>query len=106
MKCAKTGLANACRILQDRIENRFQLARRRTDDTQYLRCCCLAVQRFAQFVKQPCVLNSDYGLSGEVLKQLNLLIGEWTHLLPINAEGANELAFLQHRNGPTRPCAP
>ena len=33
----------------------------------------------AQFVQQPRVLDRDDGLSGEVLHQLDLLVGEWPH---------------------------
>ena len=36
-------------------------------------CCC---SRFAQLVEQPRVLDGDDGLSGEVLHQLDLLVGE------------------------------
>ena len=38
-------------------------------------CCC---RGFAQLVEQPCVLDGDDGLRGEVLDQLDLLVGERT----------------------------
>ena len=34
-----------------------------------------------QFVEQPRVLDGDDGLSGEVLYQFDLLLGEWAHLV-------------------------
>ena len=36
-------------------------------------CCC---ERFAQLVEQARVLDRDDGLGGEVLDQLDLLVGE------------------------------
>src|SRR5262249_41377880 len=44
--CPEFGLADACRILQYRLEHRLQLARRRADDAQHLRCGFLSLQRF------------------------------------------------------------
>ena len=37
-------------------------------------CCCKTI--CAQFVEQSRVLNGDDGLGGEVLHQLDLLVGE------------------------------
>ena len=63
-----------------------------TDDAQHLRCCRLLLQRFGeiisalpQFVQQPCVLDGDDGLGGEVLNQCDLLVGERPNFLPIDA---------------------
>jgi hypothetical protein len=49
-----------------------------------MRCCVsasinsrLLLQRFAQLVEQPSILNGDHGLIGEGLGQLNLFVGEW-----------------------------
>ena len=44
-------------------------------------CCC---RDFAQLVEQPGVLDGDDGLAGEILDQLDLLVGERPHLLAID----------------------
>ena len=44
-------------------------------------CCCSG---FAQLVEQPRVLDGDHRLRGEVLHQLDLLVGERLHLLAID----------------------
>ena len=58
-------------------------------------CCC---SRFAQLVEQPRVLDGDDGLGGEVLHQLDLLVGERPHLLAIDDDGADQLVILEHRH--------
>src|SRR6516164_27293 len=58
----------------------------------------------AQLIEQPRVLYGDDGLSGEALHQLDLLVGEFTHLLAINYKGTDEFVLLQHwydENGPS-----
>ena len=93
---AEFGLADARGILQHGLEHRLQFAGRRTDDTQHVRRRRLLLQRLAQFVEQPRVLDGDDGLGGEVLHQLDLLVGERPHLLAIDADDANELVVLEH----------
>ena len=44
-------------------------------------CCC---SDCAQFAEQPRVLDGDDSLGGEVLHQLDLLVGERTNLLAVN----------------------
>ena len=58
-------------------------------------CCC---SEFAQLVEQPGVLDGDDGLAGEVLDQLDLLVGERTYLLAVDADGTDQLVFLEHGN--------
>src|ERR1700747_363936 len=43
------------------------------------------------------------GLFREIAYQLNLLVGEGPHLLAVNADHADELVLLQHRNGHKGP---
>ena len=69
----------------------------------------LLLQRFgeivgalAQLVEQPRVLDGDDGLRGEVLHQLDLLVGERPHLLAIDDDGADQLVVLEHRHGEQR----
>ena len=70
------------------LEHRLQVARRAGDDLQHLAGRGLLLQRLgqiigalAQLVEQPRVLDGDHRLGGEVLHQLDLLVGEWPHLL-------------------------
>ena len=45
-------------------------------------CCC---SDSSQFVEQPCVLDRDDRLRGEVVDQLDLLFGERPDLLTVDA---------------------
>ena len=65
-------------------------------------CCC---KRFAQLVEQPRVLDGDHGLRGEVLHQLDLLVGERPHLLAVDDDRADQLVVLEHRHGKQRARA-
>ena len=65
---------------------------------QHLRGRGLLLQRLgeiigalAQLVEQPRVLDGDHGLRGEVLHQLDLLVGERAHLLAVDDDGADQL---------------
>ena len=58
-----------------------------------------------QFVEQPRILDSDDGLSSEVLNQLDLLVGEWAHLLAVDENGADQLVVLKHGHCKTDPRA-
>ena len=69
---------------EHRIEHGLQIERRATDDLEHVGSGGLLLQRFAQLVEQPRVLDGDDGLGGEVLDQLDLLVGEGTDLLTID----------------------
>ena len=56
------------------------------------------VGALAQFVEQPRVLDGDDGLRGEVLDQLDLLVGERPHLLAVDRDGADQPVVLEHRH--------
>ena len=56
-------------------------------------CCC---SDSSQLVEQAGVLDGDDGLGGEVLDQLNLLVGEWPYLLAVDGDSADQLVLLQH----------
>src|SRR5262249_61456288 len=49
-------------------------------------------------MKQAGVCERDDRLAGEAMGQLNLLYGERTHLLTVDYNRANDLAFLDHRH--------
>ena len=63
------------------------------------------VGALAQFVEQPRVLDGDHGLGGEVLHQLDLLVGERPDLLAVDDDGADQLVVLEHRHDEQRPRA-
>ena len=65
-------------------------------------CCC---SDFAQLVEQPRVLDGDDGLRGEVLHQLDLLVGERANLLAVDDDGADQFVVLEHRHGDQRSRA-
>ena len=109
---AELRLADAGRILQHGLEHRLQVAGRAGDDLQHLGGRGLLLQRFgeivgalAQFVEQPRVLDGDDGLGGEVLHQLDLLVGERAHLLAVDHDGADQLVVLEHRHDQRRSRA-
>ena len=80
-------------------EHRLQFAGRAADDPQHVGGGGLLLQRFAQLVEQPGVLDGDDGLSGEVRDQLDLLVGERAHLLAVDDDRADQLVLLEHRHG-------
>src|SRR5262249_22160950 len=55
-------------------------------------------QRVSQLAEQPCVLDGDYGLSGEVPNQLDLLFSEWTYVLTKNSNKTEQIVFSKHRH--------
>src|SRR5262249_24770989 len=96
--------------LDDRIEHRLSVIERIADDAEYPRGRRLLLQRLskivralAQFVEQAAVLDSDDRLIGEARDQLDLLVSEGTNVLAVNADHADELVLLQHRDGHKGP---
>ena len=77
---AELGLADARRVLQHGLEHRLQFAGRAGDDPQHLGGRRLLLQRFAQLVEQPRVLDGDDGLGGEGFEQLDLLVRKWAYI--------------------------
>ena len=96
---AETGFADAGCIFQHGLEHGLQLAWRTGNNAQHLRCGGLLLQRLAQFVEQPRVLDSDHRLGGEILHQRGLLVGEGAQFLSIDADGADQLVVLKQRHG-------
>ena len=68
---------DARRIRQHRSNTGSRSPGERADDLQHVGGGGLLLQRFAQLVEQPRVLDGDDGLSGEVLYQLDLLVRIW-----------------------------
>ena len=109
---AKSGIAHAHGFLQHGFEHRLQFAGRAADNLQHLRRGGLLPQRLGevggalgevgsalpQFVEKPRILDGDDGLGGEVLHQLDLLVGEGPYFLAGKSECADEFIILQHRH--------
>src|SRR5262249_57749772 len=93
---AKLGAAQLRRVRQYRFEHGLKLAWRAGDHTQHLRGRGLPIQRLAQLVEQARVLDGDDSLRGEVLDQLDLLVGERADSLAIDDNAANQLILLEH----------
>jgi hypothetical protein len=81
---AEFGLTQARRVLQYGVEHWRQLAGGARNDAEYVGGGGLLLERFAQLVEQPRILDSDDRLGGEILDQLDLLAAEWSCLLPEN----------------------
>jgi hypothetical protein len=91
-------VAQPRRRFDQRVEHHLQVEGRATDHLEHVGGGGLPLQRLAQLVEQPRVLDGDDGLLGEVADQLDLLIGEGAHLLPVDVDVADQLAFLEHRH--------
>ena len=65
--------------------------------TSAVAVCCSHDSRSSS--EQAGVLDRDHGLAGEVLDQLDLLVGERAHLLAVNTDCTDDLAILEHGNG-------
>src|SRR5262249_3836057 len=109
---AELRLADTYRVRQHRREYRLQVARRTGDYAQHIGGRRLLLQglgeivrALAQLVEQASVLDGDDGLPREVRHQLNLLGSERPHLLAVDADRAEQSAFLEHRHAEHRPSA-
>src|SRR5262245_39680067 len=74
------------------------------DDLEHVGRRGLLLQRFPQLIEQPRVLDGDDGLSGEILHQLDLLVGEQADILAIDGNSANQIIHLEHRHQDERAC--
>ena len=83
---SKVGFADPRRAFQNNLKYWLQVTGRRADDLEHVGGGGLLLQRFAQLVEQPRVLDGDDGLVGEILNQLDLLVGERANLLAVDRE--------------------
>src|SRR5215471_16519311 len=100
------GFTQSSSGLDQRLQHRLEIEDRAADVFQYVGGRSLLLQRLAQFVEQAGILDGDDSLGGEVLDQLDLLVGEWANLLAIDRNGTDQLGFLEHRDDEERPNAP
>ena len=73
-----------------------------TLSTSAVAVCCASDS--AQLAQQPRILDGDHRLRGEVLDQLDLLVAERPHLLPVNDDAADQFPLMDH-GGAERRCA-
>ena len=92
------GLAEASGRFDECLQYRLQIESRAADDLEHVGGGGLLLQRFAQLVEQPRILDGDDGLGGEVLDQLNLLVGERLDLIAGRYEDADRRSFSQQRD--------
>src|SRR6516225_7090397 len=93
------------RAFCDRIEHWLNIGRRTRNDAEYFRRRRLLLQRLSELVEQSRVLNGDDRLSGEVLDEINLLVGEWANFLAIEENSADQFVFLEHWHAQHCPSA-
>src|SRR5215831_11394776 len=90
------GSTKPYRTFGNGFEDRLQIERRPTDDLKHIGGGSLLLKGFTQLVEQSRVLDGDDGLGGEVPDQLDLFLGERTHFLAVDDNGANDVVFFQH----------
>src|SRR5262245_65255859 len=103
--------AQASRGLRDGIKHGLKIELGSADRAEHLADRSLIFQRFRKFprarlhlLEQPRVLYGDDGLVGEGLHQLDLLIGEWSYLLTVDGQSANEAILFQQGYEEGGPC--
>src|SRR5215469_12987456 len=84
------------RGLDQRIEHNLEIEGRPTDDLKDVGGRGLLLERFTQLIEQPRVLDCDDSLGGEILQQLDLLVGERPNLPTIDIKGTNDRAVFKH----------
>ena len=112
IQIAEFCLADARGVFHHGAEHRRELAGRARDDAQHIRgrrlllqCLAEIVGALTELLEQPRILDGDDRLGGEVLDQLDLLVGERPDLLTLDVDGADQLTFLEDRNGEDGPIA-
>src|SRR6516162_11569148 len=75
------------------------------DDLEHIGGGGLLLQRFAQLVEQPPILNGNHSLGGEIGDERNLFVGERPDLLTIDGNNANKFIIPEHRHVDRAPNA-
>jgi hypothetical protein len=79
-------------------EYRLQIECRTAYDLEHVGGGGLLRERFAQFVKQACVLDGDDGLVGKGLDQFDLFLGERVRHRLCDEEDADDFSLPQKRS--------
>ena len=99
------GVAQPGGRFDERLQHGLEVEGRAADDLEHVGGRGLLLQRFAKLVEQPCVLDGDDRLLGEVAQQLDLLVSERADLLSIDHDCADQLGIPKHRYSDERPSA-
>ena len=99
------GIADPSRVGGDRVERRLHVGRRAGDDAQDFRRSGLPFQRLARFVEEPRIFQGDHRLRREIFQELDLLLGERRHFLPVGEDRADERPVLAQRHHQQRADA-
>src|SRR5262249_39562990 len=76
LQATKGDAAQTVGLLQDRIEDWIEIARRRIDNPQHLGGCGLLLQSFARLGNKPRIFNCNDRLVSEGADELDLTLGE------------------------------
>ena len=77
------GITKTDYRLNQLVEHRLQIEGRAADDLEHVGGGRLLLERFAQLVEQPRVLDGDDSLGSKILYQIDLFVREWTDLLAV-----------------------
>ena len=80
-----------------------------TPSTSDVAVCCFSNSveigsALLQFIKQPRVLDGDDSLSGKILQQCDLPVGEKTNFLAVDEDYTNQQIVLKHRTHTVDPA--
>ena len=106
MKSAESGPAESHGIRQHGLEHRLQIPGRAGDDLQNVGGGCLPLQRLAQLVEEPRVLDGNHGLIGETLLESELIVRERQESITKNDESPDCLAPATERRATDGAGAP
>ncbi len=101
-QAADNGVHRPVRLVQDRVENRRQIARRSVDDLQHLSGRGLLFQRLPLPGQQPRVLDRNHRLVGERAHQLDLRVGVRFDPPPRQTYNPDRHAVAQQRHAEQR----
>ena len=88
-----------------RLQHGLQVECRTADHLEHIGGRSLLLQGLAQLAKQAGVFDRDNRLGRKILQQFDLLVAERMHFLPVHIYGADNIAFLQHRDRHEAACA-
>ena len=96
----KASFASQRRVadFDQRVKHRLQVESRSADDlsTSAVAVCCWSDSRSSLSSRVFSMAMTAW--AAKFLHQLDLLVGEWTHLLAIDGEDADQLVLLEHRH--------
>jgi hypothetical protein len=76
----------------------LEIETRAANDLEHLGGGCLLLQRFAQLVEQPRILDGDHGLIGKGLEQSDLSLREELRLAAAECDRANRDTLSHQRD--------